>query len=252
VSQPFEPSAETFSFGARPAEPATPPPIPQFQPHAGYGPPPIYSAGDYQTGPYPITQLPYEVPPPRRDLKSLWITLSIVLVLALVGGGGFWYYLDRTERRIDQEQATVALPDRVGDLVKSDDAALSSMVAATMEPLNGSSALNHVVGSGYEDPTDTKQKVVIVAASGRIQSPELEMQTMFSELKENSVKDITDYPPGPLGGRVRCGAIEEGGAPFTVCAWADHGSLGLGMFLNRSVEESALLFVRIRQEVVTR
>jgi hypothetical protein len=252
VSQQPEPSAEHLPFGARPADPAPPPPIPQFQPHAGYGPPPLFNAGDYQTGPYPITQLPYEVPRPRRNLKPLWITLCVLLVLVVLGGGGFSYYLYRTEQQIDEEQATVALPDKLADLVKTDDTMLTGMVEAATVPLSGEPALTHIVGSGYADPTDAAQKVVIVAASGRILSPELEMQTMFSGMNDMSVDDITDYPPGPLGGRVRCGAINENGAMFTLCGWADHGTLGLGMFLNRPIEESALLFVRIRQEVVTR
>jgi hypothetical protein len=216
-------------------------------------PPPAYSAGDYQTGPYPITQLPaYEVPRPRRNLKSLWITLSIVLVVALVGGGGYAIYRYRAEQQIRSEQATVALPDKLVDLVKSDDTMLTSMVEAAVAPLSSAPALTDIVGSGYLDPTNADQKVVIVAASGRISNPEQEVQSMLSNLQGIAVTDATDYPPGPLGGHVRCGANNENGVVFTVCGWADHGTLGIGMFHNRPIEESALLFLRIRQEVVTR
>ena len=57
---------------------------------------------------------------------------------------------------------------------------------------------------------------------------------------------------GSLGGRVRCGFVDEQGMSLTMCGWADHGSVGLGVFLNRPIDESALLFLHIRQQVVTR
>ena len=75
------------------------------------------SAGDFQTGPYPITQLPYDIPRPRRNLKPLWITLAVVLAVAMVGTGGVAYYLYRTEQRFEADRATVALPDKLADLV---------------------------------------------------------------------------------------------------------------------------------------
>lgn len=237
-------------FGTRPADPEPPAPLPQFQAHTGYGPPPTPDV----TGPYPIVQLgPVDVPRPRPNLKPLWIALVVLLVIAVVGGGGAWYYFERMDSAIDAERATVALPDRLADLAKTDKPELTQIADTAMDNLALQEYLTNIVGGAYADPTDPKQNVVIVAASGRVEDPDAEVQSLFSGMGPGiEVRGITDYPPGGLGGRVRCGSIESAGGEMSACGWADHGSLGIGLFMQRPIDESALLFVHIRQLVVTR
>ena len=52
-----------------------------------------------------------------------------------------------------------------------------------------------------------------------------------------------------------CGAgrASDDGQPVVVCAWIDHGSIGLGIFYGgRDQADSAALFIAIRQEILYR
>ena len=56
----------------------------------------------------------------------------------------------------------------------------------------------------------------------------------------------TSEPAGKLGGTMKCGTTVTDDGNMSVCGWADHGSLALAMFPNRSQDESAKLLVQIR------
>jgi hypothetical protein len=55
-----------------------------------------------------------------------------------------------------------------------------------------------------------------------------------------------------MGGHMKCGIQETETQRLTICGWADGGSLGLGIFLDRPMSESESLFRQIRSEVLKR
>jgi hypothetical protein len=57
---------------------------------------------------------------------------------------------------------------------------------------------------------------------------------------------------GPLGGQERCGSGRLDGRAVSVCAWADHGSLGVGLFAGRSIEGSSPMLQDIRAAIIQR
>jgi hypothetical protein len=65
-------------------------------------------------------------------------------------------------------------------------------------------------------------------------------------------EEPVDYHAGPLGGYVRCAAVIQEGFNGTYCFWADHGTIGLGVFPGRKMTDSAELFNRIRNQTTVR
>jgi hypothetical protein len=64
---------------------------------------------------------------------------------------------------------------------------------------------------------------------------------------------VRDFDPGPDGGQLRCGtATDDSDLAVVICAWADHGSIGVTINYSRGMEESADLLRRIRAETLTR
>ena len=51
---------------------------------------------------------------------------------------------------------------------------------------------------------------------------------------------------------MKCGTTKTDSGPLTVCGWADHGSLALAMFNNRTESEAAKVMVDIRKATETR
>jgi hypothetical protein len=43
----------------------------------------------------------------------------------------------------------------------------------------------------------------------------------------------TSIAPGPFGGALSCAPAQQGGTPFTACAWADHATLALVLRIGR-------------------
>jgi hypothetical protein len=48
---------------------------------------------------------------------------------------------------------------------------------------------------------------------------------------------------------MKCGTTKTDGSSMAVCGWADHGSLGIAMFPNRPVDESADLLRTMRSSM---
>jgi hypothetical protein len=110
--------------------------------------------------------------------------------------------------------------------------------------------------AGFYAPNGDKQHMVeVVAIAELFLSPGAEIGNAFREVPndELTVSGVHEVSTGKQGGIVKCGSGEVKASgllvPVAMCVWADHGSMGLGIFFNRSVEESAPIFVTIRSQV---
>lgn len=62
-----------------------------------------------------------------------------------------------------------------------------------------------------------------VAEELRTRTPSEEVDSTFLGM---GLGDAKDYPPGPLGGVLRCGTGPMGGSSAAACAWADSSTVG--------------------------
>ncbi|MEV6930338.1 hypothetical protein AB0M46_38455 [Dactylosporangium sp. NPDC051485] len=197
-------------------------------------------------------------PPPAKKGKGLKITLAVVgavlLVCAVVACVYFYPF-------IKEGNAHVAAPPTLpGDLTKeTGDSATTLSDSAESSLRSDVKGLEEVATGVYTAGGNTDQLVVVVAATGTFLSPGSEVDNAFkgfgNSASKTSVGTATSYPAGELGGTVKCAdgkASTEAGAKFALCAWADHGSIGMVVFFGRSAADAAPLFVQIREAVQTR
>jgi hypothetical protein len=150
---------------------------------------------------------------------------------------------------------TLTASERIAGMPKSHDESLAQLADHIASQLQSRGGGSSTIASFYAPDGDNEHMVAVVAMAKLFLSPSSEITTIFREVSsdELTVSDVREMPAGKQRGVVECGSgkikSEDTEVPISMCAWADYGSAGLGIFFNRSVDESAPLFVTIRSQV---
>src|SRR5699024_6185714 len=96
--------------------------------------------------------------------------------------------------------------------------------------------LDRTAAAVYQEPGD--KNVLFFGGTTLLWTPEDDLDTAFDLISDNQGSGV--------------GIREVAAGELPVCGWADHGSLALAMFPNRTVDEAAPLFQQIRAAVESR
>ncbi|MFG3704886.1 hypothetical protein ACGF7U_09180 [Micromonospora sp. NPDC047670] len=220
--------------------------------------------------------------PARPRQLNLILTLGIVGLLVLCLGGGAVGYVALSENEDPGPTPTptptaassptpsaapsseaapspeassspriqVVTPDTLAGRPKSTEPTLRKLADDMVRDLRSSvPQATGVVGAFYGS-ADERDMVMVVAASTFVLNPTGELDDAVKEISgELSVKRLTSIAPGPNGGEAKCGDGESAGVPLGVCAWADHGSVGIIVMFFSSSAAAAAEFVAIRGQI---
>jgi hypothetical protein len=181
-----------------------------------------------------------------RRIRVRTVVLAVLalaaVVLAVLVGPTAWAVFREKDARLEPPAEVAGLT-----LDRSDNA--QETVDYLRDALSTQVSLDATVGAAYGQAGEPTRGVVVVGGTGLLLSPGTKLAKVFELVTDQtgSVDAIHDVPAGPLGGVVRCGATETDDGPMAVCGWADHGSLAIGLFANRSADESARLLRDLRQ-----
>lgn len=231
---------------------------PQSYPH----PQPGYPQPAYQ-GPQPGYQTPQPTypgpvynptpPVPPKKGKGLKITFSIIGAVFLICAIAACVFLYPV---FSEGSAHVSAPATLpGDLKKDDSAEMQKVVDEMESDLRNDVGSVDEVAAGIYSSGDPQKLVIIVAATSTILFPDSELDDAFKGFNDSSNAGLTtqtEYDAGKFGGKLKCSTGTSDEVKMTLCAWADHGSVGIGVFINRDSAESAAMFVQIREAVQTR
>jgi hypothetical protein len=195
--------------------------------------------------------MPSVQPPKRRVGRIIGIILGVMALLAVMCCGGVFIF---GRDYISQGNAKLTTPDKVAGLNKSTQPDLQTLADEMAASLSSSAKLDKSIAVFYEDPA-ARNKIVMLAGGTRFMwQPKKELDSAFKGAEQGGlpISGISDVDAGKMGGTARCGTAKEENIAMSVCAWADHGSLVIGVFFNRPVAESADLLRRIRAEVLQR
>lgn len=179
------------------------------------------------------------------------IVLGAALVVGLAGlgalGVGGW-------RILAQKDTSLNPPAKVAALTRDD----SERARSTADYLrNGFAAdidLDKSFGTVYTDPADAKRAVLLFGGTTLLWQPERDLDSLFELMADETgkVTGLHKVDAGRLGGVMKCGTTSGDGGDFAVCGWADHGSVVMGIFPGRSVDDSAGLFRQLRESIQQR
>jgi hypothetical protein len=152
---------------------------------------------------------------------------------------------------VDQYPASIVGNAEVPGLRSSTDAARRRAAQELLDVIVSNQADEDAASMLW---TDSHQRGVLVVVTTRfVNHPDGDLTKRFDQLtKTLKLTGVTAVDPGPLGGTERCGAGASSGRAVAVCGWADHGSLGVGVFSGRSQAEAADLLGTIRASIVKR
>ena len=187
--------------------------------------------------------------PSRPKSRIRLIILGILLTVALAASGVLAY---TAWQIVSQKDAKLSAPVQVGPLRLDDSADGKSTADYLQTALAAEVDLDKTIGAIYLDGTG--KDVLFFGGTTLIWTPDSELDTAFTLIADNqgAVTGLHDVAPGKLGGTMRCGTTKSDDGNLTVCGWADHGSIALALFLNRSDSDAAALLRQIREATQSR
>jgi hypothetical protein len=151
-----------------------------------------------------------------------------------------------------QKDATLVAPPEVAGLRldQSDDGKATADYLQTA--LNAEVDLDNGVGAVYT--SGDGRDVLFFGGTTLIWTPESDLDTAFGLIDDDqgAVENVHGVPAGHLGGTMKCGSTKTDDGKMAVCGWADHGSLALAMFPNRTEDDAAKLLLEIRDKTQSR
>ncbi|WP_240670468.1 hypothetical protein [Actinoplanes solisilvae] len=184
---------------------------------------------------------------PRGRVRRALI--AVVLVLATAG----LVTLAATSWRIfSQRDAKLEIKPQVGELSLDYSSEGAQTASYLQTALAAEVDLNYTAGAVYRESAE--KSVLFLGGTGLLWTPSKDLESAMSLIsdKEGAVIDLHDVEAGPLGGTMKCGITKSTDGDLTVCGWADHGSLAMALFNNRSPDDAAPLMLKLRNEIQSR
>jgi hypothetical protein len=182
--------------------------------------------------------------PAARKPQRLWILAAILAAAVLVIGA---FFGPTTMRVIAQKDATLAMPDTIGNLTRDDSDAAKATATDLVTALRASIELDASQGAVYSNEDQT---VMLFGGTTLLWNPEQELDTVLTLMEdkdEQGLRDLKMVDPGPLGGIMKCGLSEAlSASAMAICGWADHGSIALALFPAHTADEAAALLRDLR------
>ncbi|WP_412739683.1 hypothetical protein [Krasilnikovia sp. MM14-A1259] len=180
----------------------------------------------------------------KSGSRARRIALAVLLAAGVTGiaaaGVTGW-------RIVAQKDATVSAPAQVAGLRLDDSENGRSTADYLQTALAAEIDLDHAVAAAYADSSG--HDILFAGGTGLIWRPGDDLDAAIAMVSDaqGAVTHVHEVPAGPLGGTVKCGKTATDGGDMAVCGWADHGSVALALFPNRSEDDAAGLILTIRQ-----
>ncbi|WP_267245468.1 hypothetical protein [Streptomyces sp. PR69] len=284
-----QPPQPGYGYPQQPQQPQPGYGYPQQQQPGPYGQPP-QPAPYGQQPPFPqqpgYPGAPVPPPPPAPKKKTGLIVASAAVALAVLGAGVYYLMGGGSSSSVaDDGPHKLITPETViGSEYKKDETNSGSgdknMKKAESWGVKNAKKVSAGYQSGDENNPLAGKLLHFSGVYGEIEDPEAVLDSLFAHMRSEAEKDKREeaelvgspkeYTPAELKGAVlKCqdikstpdaGASSGGPSEFTmtVCAWADHSTVGLAMPIDMaaaitgkagSAEEAAGLTAKLRNDV---
>jgi hypothetical protein len=167
--------------------------------------------------------------------------LLVLVIIGAIYGPTFWSVYQ-------QRDTTLTTPKQIGPLhLEESDGARDTaeyVRAAAASAVEFESSF----GAVYTDQDSESRSVIIVGGTATLWAPDPSLTKMFDLIidENGSVTDLREVDAGELGGLVRCGKTATPDGDMSVCGWADHGSIAVALFPNRTIDDASKLIGEMR------
>ena len=177
-----------------------------------------------------------------RWVLGIGATLSVVCCVAAIL---VWSPIGK------EYPAYLELTDPVVGLVRYQNPEVSQAASDLQNQMYRDYDADDAMAAILTDPAVDGKHLILVGATKLILDPGKELDNAINATARRTVR-TTAYPQ--LGEHLKCGKTEDDKKqPITICGWADHGSLGVGIFYGPWQMDTCARSLRdIRDAVVRR
>jgi len=143
-----------------------------------------------------------------------------------------------------------ATPASVGGLRRDDNGLVRLIAEEAKFRIRASDHVDDSFADRYVDPRNAARSVIAFGGTGLIWDPAGTLHAVIQGAGQD-LRNVADYPAGPLGGLLKCGdGKDDKQQDVVLCAWIDHGSMGIGVFYGKPAHGDAAAFLRALREAV--
>jgi hypothetical protein len=210
----------------------------------------VYERPRYAPPPSPPRYAPPPYALPRRRRRK-WPWVFAFFVVCCVGAclGVFAY----VKPFYDEYPSTATTTATVTGLTPVRDTALADAARRLSKTIDTGQIDESTFSVVYAESGNSRKRAVVFGSTRFVADPPKDLGTSLDKLRGDlELTGVRDVDAGVLGGVQRCGTGQLDGRGVAVCGWADHGVVGVGLFTNRSVTDSATLLQTIRGAIIRR
>ena len=201
--------------------------------------------------PWPPVREGWQPPSLRRRRRRKWPWVLLVMLVFCGGCCGVTYRWGK--QFYDQYPSAANTAATVTGLTAVDDAAAATSAVAMRKAFDSDQLDESRFTVVYADTANGRARVIVFGATRFITDPTKALTDGLQKLTPIvELSGVRDVDAGSLGGTARCGSGRLSGRTVSVCAWADHGSLGGATFASRGISTSGPLLQRIRASIIAR
>jgi hypothetical protein len=184
----------------------------------------------------------------RRLLFAvLGVFLLVLVIIGVIYGPTFWSVYQH-------RGTTLTTPKQIGPLHLEESEGARDTAEYVRAAAASAVDFESSFGAVYTDQDSEARSVIIVGGTATLWAPDPSLTKMFEILNDENgqVVEVRDVDAGELGGLMRCGKTATPDGDMSVCGWADHGSIAVALFPNRTIDDSSTLIRDMRTAMESR
>ena len=127
----------------------------------------------------------------------------------------------------------------------------SPVIAGHVSP--GFEAVGHAFADNFVDPKAEQRNIITFGATLLVWNPGGDLDNAIKGAGQ-SISNVQTFPAGRLGGHLKCAnGKDDKNKPVIVCAWIDHGSMGMSVcYGQRPMPQCAAFLQELREKIIVR
>jgi hypothetical protein len=145
------------------------------------------------------------------------------------------------------------MPPEVAGLQRDNNGAVRLVALAAADRIRLEWNIDDAFADNYVDPKSGKRNVITFGATLLVWNPGGDLDNAIKNAGQ-SISSVQTFPAGRMGGHLKCAnGKDDKGNPVVVCAWIDHGSMGMNLcYGQRPMPECARFLRELREAIIVR
>jgi hypothetical protein len=153
----------------------------------------------------------------------------------------------------DYPSRIAVIPEQVGGLQRDDNDIVRLVALAAADRIRIEQGVDDGFAGAFNDPKGKQRPAYVFGGTLLIWDPAAALRQAIQGAG-SSISDVTAFEAGRMGGQLKCAnGKDDKQKPIVICAWVDHGSVGIGVFYGgRPMADSAAFLRALRETIIIR